>query len=80
MLEEKRLDITDRVVGKLNQGHMDLYVGEESIGRILFTEQGNKYDLKSGYEQEANKIFHYADVTTNPDQKYTDCDVEEGWC
>jgi hypothetical protein len=80
MLEQKRLDITDRVVGKFNQDQLDLYVEEESIGRMLFTGQGNQYDLRPGYEQEENKIFHYADVTTKPDQKYTDCDVEDGWC
>ncbi|MBM7661469.1 hypothetical protein JOC85_002272 [Bacillus mesophilus] len=80
MLEQKRLDITDRVVGKFGQDQVELYVGEESIGRMLFTGQGNQYDLKPGYEQEENKIFHYADITTNPDQKYTDCDQEDGWC
>ncbi|KAA0545425.1 DUF2553 family protein [Bacillus sp. BGMRC 2118] len=80
MLEQQKLDITDRVVGKLNNNQMDLYVEEQPIGRMLFTNQGNQYELNSGYEHENNKIFHYADVTTGADQKYTDCDEENGWC
>ncbi len=80
MLERKKLDITDRVVGKLGQSQMDLYVEEQPIGRMLFTNQGNQYELKPGYEHEENKIFQYADVTRGPDQKYTDCDDENGWC
>jgi hypothetical protein len=80
MLERKKLDITDRVVGKLNQNQMDLYVENQPIGKMLFTNQGNHYELNFGYEHEENKIFQYADVTSNPDQKYTDCDDENGWC
>lgn len=80
MLERKKLDITDRVVGKLNENQMDLFVEEQPIGKMLFTNQGNQFELKSGYEQENNKIFQYADVTTGADQKYTDCDEENGWC
>ncbi|MFD1737704.1 YusG family protein [Bacillus salitolerans] len=79
VLERRKLDITDRVVGKLNQNQMDLFVEEQPIGKMLFTNQGNQYDLKSGYEQENNRIYHYTEVTTNPDQKYVDCD-ENGWC
>ena len=80
MLERKKLDITDRVVGKLNENQLDLYVEQQSIGTVLFTNQGNQYELKPGFENEGNKIFQYVDVTTNPDQKYTDCDDENGWC
>lgn len=80
MLERKKLDITDRVVGKLNEEAIDLYVEEQPIGKVLFTRQGKQYELKAGYEHEGNSIYQYTDVTTGPDQKYTDCDDENGWC
>ncbi|UZW67137.1 YusG family protein [Priestia flexa] len=41
---------------------------------------GNQYNLESGYTQENNKIYQYADVQAGATQKYTDCDSEEGWC
>ena len=80
VLEKKRLDVTDRIVGKLSENQMNLYEEDNLIGRIVFTNQGNQYELKEGFEQDENKIYKYADVTTEPDQKYVDCDAENGWC
>ncbi len=80
MLEKKRLDITDRVVAKLGNNQMDLFVENESIGYMTMTGQGNQFELKNGYEADQNKIYQYVDVTTGPDQKYVDCDDENGWC
>ncbi len=81
MLERRKLEITDRVVAKLGQNQLNLYVEEESIGRMLFTDQGNRYELQAGYEHGGeNKIYQFVDVTTGEDQKYTDCDDENGWC
>ncbi|MCA1031592.1 YusG family protein [Bacillus timonensis] len=80
VLENKRLDITDRVVGKLCESGMDLYVEEEPIGKFITSEEGNRFELKNGYEQDQYRIFKYADVTVGPDAKYVDCDYENGWC
>ena len=80
VLEKKRLDVTDRIVGKLSENQMNLYEEDNLIGRIVFTNQGNEYQLNEGFEQNENKIYKYADVTTGPDQKYVDCDDENGWC
>ncbi|WP_449537464.1 YusG family protein [Ferdinandcohnia sp. Marseille-Q9671] len=80
VLKHTRIDVTDRVVGKIGNEEMNLFVEKEPIGKIRFTTQGAQYELKQGYEQEANKIFTYADVPTNPDMKYVDCDDENGWC
>jgi hypothetical protein len=79
VLERKKLDITDRVVGKLSQSQMDLFVEEQAIGRMLLSDQGNRFELKAGYEQADNRIYQFADVTSEPDQKYVDCE-ENGWC
>lgn len=79
-LENKRLDITDRVNGKLTEQGFELFVERESIGQVLFTEQGNQYNLKNGYEQEGSKIFQQVQVPSEKDGKYVDCDYENGWC
>ncbi|MEA3320372.1 MAG: YusG family protein [Bacillota bacterium] len=79
-LDNKRLDITDRVNGKLTKQGFELYVESESIGQVTFTEQGNQYSLKNGYEQEGSKIFQQVQVPSEKDAKYVDCDYENGWC
>ncbi|WP_225228842.1 YusG family protein [Bacillus sp. PS06] len=80
VLEKKRIDVTDRVVAKLGANQMDLYMENEMIGKMVQSEQGNQYELKNGFEEEQNKIYQHVDVTTGPDQKYVDCDDENGWC
>ncbi|KMJ58870.1 hypothetical protein AB685_07275 [Bacillus sp. LL01] len=79
-LDNKRLDITDRVNGKLTDQGFELYVEHESIGQVTFTEQGNQYRLRNGYEQEGSKIFQQVQVPSEKDAKYVDCDYENGWC
>ncbi len=80
VLENKRMDITDRIVGKLSDNQVNLYDETTLVGRIVLNAQGNQYELMEGYEQGDNKIYKYVDVTTGPDQKYVDCDYENGWC
>ncbi|MFT4412920.1 YusG family protein [Fredinandcohnia humi] len=80
VLKNSRIEITDRVVGKLKNNEMNLYVEQEPIGKIKFSNDGPKYELKQGYEYEENKIYTYADISTSPDMKYVDCDDENGWC
>ncbi|WP_078379080.1 YusG family protein [Sutcliffiella halmapala] len=79
-LENKRLDITDRVVGKLADQGFNLYVEKEPIGQVTFSEQGNQYTLKSGYESQGSRIFQQVQVPSEKDAKYVDCDDENGWC
>jgi hypothetical protein len=80
VLEQKRLDVTDRIIGKLGNGEVQLFDENEQIGRILLNQAGNIFELKNGYAQEQNKIYKYVTVTTSPDEKYVDCDSESGWC
>jgi hypothetical protein len=75
--EKQRLDITDRVVGKFTDGHLNLYLEKEMIGQMV---SENNYDLKAGYELNNSRFYQSADVITGPDQKYVDCDDENGWC
>lgn len=76
-IEKQRLDITDRVVGKFGEGQLNLYLEKEKIGQMV---SENNYQLKSGYEYNENRFYQFADVITGADQKYVDCDDENGWC
>ena len=75
--EKQRLDITDRVVGKFTDGQLNLYLEKEMIGQMV---SENNYDLKSGYEFNNSRFYQFADGLTGSDQKYVDCDDENGWC
>jgi hypothetical protein len=79
-LEKKRLDITDRVNGKITNQGFDLYVEQEPIGQVTFTEQGSQYTLRNGYEQEGSRIYQQVQVPSEKDAKYVDCNYENGWC
>ncbi|QFT90493.1 hypothetical protein FIU87_17765 [Bacillus sp. THAF10] len=79
-LENKRLDITDRVNGKMTEQGFELFVEKESIGHFTITEHGNQYRLNNGYQQEGNRIYQNVQVPSKEDSKYVDCDYENGWC
>lgn len=76
-IQKQRLDVTDRVVGKFGDGQLNLYLEKEKIGQMV---SENNYELKTGYEFTDNRFYQMADVVTGPDQKYVDCDYENGWC
>lgn len=76
-LEKQRLDITDRIVGKFNDGQLNLYLEKEKIGQMI---SENNYELNAGYEYNNSRFYQSADVITGQDQKYVDCDDENGWC
>ncbi|MBM7605838.1 hypothetical protein JOC75_003866 [Metabacillus crassostreae] len=76
-IEKKHLDITDRVVGKFGDGQLNLYLEKEKIGQMIAE---NDYDLKQGYLFDNSRFYQIADVLTGQDQKYVDCDYENGWC
>jgi hypothetical protein len=80
VLEKKRLDITERVIGKLGNGEIQLFEENKPIGRLILNENRNRFELKNGYEEEQNKIYKYVTITASPDEKYVDCDSESGWC
>lgn len=79
-LQQQRLDITDRVTGKLCDTGFQLYLENDPIGQVTFTPNGNEFELKSGFEQNGTKICQQVQVPTKPDMKYVDCDDENGWC
>ncbi|WP_461201661.1 YusG family protein [Anoxybacillus sp. TBDG-1] len=79
LLKQKTMDITQHVIGKLNEhGSFQLFYDNECIGE--FVQETNEFKLKRGYEQQNGRILKSVTVTENPDAKYVDCDTEGGWC
>ncbi|MGD6817283.1 YusG family protein [Metabacillus sp. 84] len=79
-LKKQRIDVTDRITGKFENGEMNLYLQHEHIGKMTYGDNGSRFELKKGIEASQNRFFQMADVTQEPDQKYVDCDDENGWC
>ena len=77
-LKQQKIDVTDRVVGKLKDGEIQLFLENESIGKIKLKDQ-IEVELDHHFETEQKKIYQNVTVTDQPDAKYTDCD-DGGWC
>ncbi|SFB12358.1 MULTISPECIES: YusG family protein [unclassified Bacillus (in: firmicutes)] len=77
-LKHHKLEITDRVIGKLENGQIQLYLENEKIGNIELPE-GFQIHLEHHYEAEQQKIYQNVTATEGKDARYTDCD-EGGWC
>ncbi|AZB44318.1 DUF2553 family protein [Bacillus sp. FJAT-42376] len=78
--KKQRIDVTDKVTGKFSNGQMNLYLDNQPIGTMTYGENGSKFELKSGIEQAENRFFQMADVPEKRDEKYVDCDDQNGWC
>ncbi|MDR6121757.1 uncharacterized protein YpmS [Bacillus sp. SLBN-46] len=77
-LKQQKVDVTDRVVGKINNGEIELFLESSSIGKIKLPEN-MQYELEHHFEADQQKIYQHVTVTDQPGAKYTDCD-EGGWC
>ncbi|CAM3914756.1 YusG family protein [Mesobacillus thioparans] len=77
-LKQQKIDVTDRVTGKLKNGQIQLYLENEPIGNIKLPE-GIQLELKHHYASEQNKIYQHVSVPDQSEPRYTDCD-EGGWC
>jgi hypothetical protein len=76
-LQTTRIDVTDRIIGKLNGRSLELYEEGELIGRLPLPAA---VPLKKGYTEQNGRIYKQVTATVEPDQKYVDCDGEAGWC
>ncbi|ADI25554.1 hypothetical protein A5N86_06870 [Geobacillus thermoleovorans] len=76
-LQTTRIDVTDRIIGKLNGRSLELYEEGELIGRLPLPAA---VPLKNGYTEQNGRIYKQVTATVEPDQKYVDCDGEAGWC
>ena len=77
-LKQQKMDITDRVTGKLENGEIQLFLENESIGKIKLPE-GVELEPEHHYESQQNRIYQHVSVPDQSEPRYTDCD-EGGWC
>ncbi|MFD2445060.1 YusG family protein [Bacillus sp. CGMCC 1.16607] len=77
-LKQQKIDVTDRVTGKIKNGDLELFLENELIGKVKLP-LNFQYDLEHHFEAENQKIYQHITVTDQPDAKYTDCD-DGGWC
>ena len=77
---EKKIDVTSKVQGKLEDGSkMSLFLDEKKVGQIILTNQGNHYEMAEGFEFKENKIYKNENDQIEYTKKYVeDCDM--GWC
>jgi hypothetical protein len=77
---EKKIDITSKVQGKLEDGRkMGLFLDEKKVGQIIMTDQGNHYEMAEGFEFDKDKIYKHENDTIEYTKKYVD-DCDMGWC
>ncbi|MGF3105319.1 MULTISPECIES: YusG family protein [Rossellomorea] len=77
VLEPKKLDVTNRVTGKLKDGEVELYLDNQPIGRMALPLDG--ITMEPNFEAKENKIYQSYTSTEGDQARYTDCD-EGGWC
>jgi hypothetical protein len=76
-LEPKKLDVTERVTGKLKNGSLELYLDNQPVGRMTVPLKG--ITMEPNFEANEDKIFQHYTATEGSEARYTDCD-EGGWC
>ncbi|MFE8702310.1 YusG family protein [Cytobacillus sp. FJAT-54145] len=77
-LKQQKIDVTDRVVGKLKNGEIELFLENERIGKMTIP-TGCQIELDHHFEGNQEKIYQHVTAPTDPEPRYTDCD-EGGWC
>ncbi|MDT9026235.1 YusG family protein [Rossellomorea yichunensis] len=77
VLEPRKLDVTNRVTGKLKDGEVELYLDNQPIGRMALPLDG--IIMEPNFEAKENKIYQSYTSTEGDQARYTDCD-EGGWC
>jgi uncharacterized protein YpmS len=78
MLKQDKIDVTDRIVGKIKNGEIELQLENSPIGKIKLPEN-IQYELEHHFEADQSKIYQNVTVSEGRDARYTDCD-EGGWC
>lgn len=78
MEPKEKVDITQKVYGKMDGTNMSLYHNKNKIGQIVFTNEGNMYEMGEGFEFDTDKIFKYESKPKYTKQYVEDCDL--GWC
>ncbi|PGS56343.1 hypothetical protein COC46_01120 [Bacillus sp. AFS041924] len=52
-----KIDITDKVIGKFKDGHMELYSSKYLIGKFFFKDLKQSFQLADGYVEEDGRFY-----------------------
>ncbi len=52
-----KIDITDKVIGKFKEGHIELYSSKYLIGKFFFKEIEPTFQLADGYVEEDGRFY-----------------------
>jgi hypothetical protein len=76
----KKVDITDKVVGKLNGERMTLYLNNRVIGNMhLEPERDPRFEFNDGYGIEGDRRIYQVQEQGQQKEYYVEgCDL--GWC
>ncbi|BAB07202.1 YusG family protein [Halalkalibacterium halodurans] len=78
-MDQMKVDVTNKVHGKLENGHLNLYIDRAKIGRIIETNAGLQYEMAEGFDFRDDKVFQYENPAPNQVKSYVEgCD--QGWC
>jgi hypothetical protein len=79
MLKPKKLDVTQRVTGKLVEGQLHLFLDDQMVGKMDISSAAENLQLEPNFEASGNKIIQNYMTPDEAEPRYTDCD-EGGWC
>lgn len=74
----KKVDITSKIVGKLQDQQVLLYAGDRHIGTIPLPNEEFSSEFEAGFGMEAGKIYQKQTEGVEDDQYVEGCDM--GWC
>ena len=52
-----KIDITDKVIGKFRDGHIELYSSKYLIGKFFFKDMEHSFQLAEGYVEEDGRFY-----------------------
>ncbi len=74
----EKVDITSRIIGKMNGGGFELFLHGSRIGEIKFRDNQKEYILLQGFLSEDDRIFQLREKMEPVTQYVENCEL--GWC
>ncbi|MYL32445.1 DUF2553 family protein [Pontibacillus yanchengensis] len=74
----ERIDITDKVCGKICDDGIELFFYSDKIGEVMYSDKNKEYVLFAGYIRENSRIYKIEPKREPVTQFVEDCDL--GWC
>ncbi|WP_413378592.1 YusG family protein [Alkalihalobacillus sp. 1P02AB] len=74
-----KVDVTNKIIGKYEEGQLNLYMGEIKIGMVTETDDGLKRKMREGFVFENDKIYHFENAHPEQIKAYVE-NCDGGWC